>query len=703
MPQPTPPTRPQQAHPLSSSPAPSPIRTHGRTGGAGGRKSSLARPRDDWDSLTPGGDAGAGPEAAAARPIKPGQPPVPQVDDELELAGAGSLLARHADRSTDTEFFSPVPDGYRRGRTKYIAVFGTVMSGLGKGIFASSVAKLLKDKGLVVAPIKLEGYLNIDAGTLNPFRHGEVFVLDDGTECDMDLGTYERLLDQNLSRRNFMTSGQIFSTIVDRERQGAYLGRDVQWIPHVTGEVKRRLRELAMYGDGDHPADVVFVEVGGTVGDYENGFYIEALRELAFEEGEDSTCFVALTYIIKPQTLGEQKSKAAQLGIKRLMEAGVQPHIIACRCTEEVGEQIRQKIAMFSNAPLRRVFSMHDRESVYTIPDDMRSVGLDREILSLLDLHDRVRISEEDRNRKEWSQFSEALIRPKKRAVSIGVTGKYVTMRDAYASIIKAVEHCSAHLNCQIDLKWIETTDLDERGVAHALSDVDGVIVPGGFGSRGVEGKIQCVRYCRERQVPYLGICLGFQVAVIEFARDVLGLGVANSTEFDPASQHPVISELPDQKRIEGLGGTMRLGGQEVEIKAGSLAEFLYRGRARGTRTPMSIRERFRHRFEVDPEYIERLEAGGLVFSGRHPHQPIMQMLELPQAVHPFFVAAQFHPELTSRPLDPQPVFMGLVAATIQQKYRDGDAGERPDGAVLKWLRLPPKPAVTARIEGVQA
>jgi CTP synthase len=434
------------------------------------------------------------------------------------------------------------------------------------------------------------------------------------------------------------------------------------------------------------------VEVGGTVGDYENGFYIEALRELAFEEGEDSTCFVALTYIIKPKTLGEQKSKAAQLGIKRLMEAGVQPHIIACRCTEEVTEQIRQKIAMFSNAPLRRVFSMHDRDSVYTIPDDMRGAGLDREILSLLDLHDRVRVAEEDKKRKEWSGFYDALVRTKKRAVTVGVTGKYVAMRDAYASIDKAVEHCEAHLHCDIDLKWIETTDINERTVGDSLAGIDGVIVPGGFGSRGVEGKIQCVRHCREQRIPYLGICLGFQVAVIEYARNVLGLSGANSTEFDPAGQHPVISELPDQKRIEGLGGTMRLGGQEVEIRGGSLAEFLYRGRAKSGQSPMMIRERFRHRFEVEPEYIERLESAGLIFSGRHPHQPIMQVLELQQpelgglSGHPFFIAAQFHPELTSRPLDPQPLFMGLCAATILHKYHLAER-QGMDSSLSKWVR----------------
>lgn len=703
MPPPTPPTRLQQPtkiHAGSSIDTVSPRVSGNRVSGNVDSAVKPAAPRrqDEWTKRTleviNQGESEEGAELLGKDEPGPS-------DFAGGHLGAGHLIARHGDKSTETEFFSPIPEGYKRGRTKFVAVFGTVMSGLGKGIFASSVAKLLKDKGLVVAPIKLEGYLNIDAGTLNPFRHGEVFVLDDGTECDMDLGTYERLLDQDLSRRNFMTSGQIFSTIVDRERHGVYLGRDVQWIPHVTGEVKRRLRELAMYGDGHKPADVVFVEVGGTVGDYENGFYIEALRELAFEEGEDSVCFVALTYVIKPQTLGEQKSKAAQLGIKRLMEMGVQPHIIACRATEMVGEQIRQKIAMFSNVPIKRVVSMHDRESVYTIPDDMRAAGLDREILSLLDLHDRVDVSEEDKRRKDWAGFYDTLIRPKKRSISIGVTGKYVAMRDAYASIDKAVEHCSAHLQCDVDLKWIETTDINAGNVAAALEHVDGVIVPGGFGSRGVEGKIQCVRFCREQQVPYLGICLGFQVAVIEYARHVLGIKDANSTEFAPQSANLVISELPDQKRIEGLGGTMRLGGQEVEIRPGSLAEFLYRYRLRAGQSPPMVRERFRHRFEVDPEYIDRLESAGLIFSGRHPQQPIMQILELPQPAlpgepvvagqtHPFFIAGQFHPELTSRPLHPQPLFMGLVAATILRKYR---GQERSDAALLRWLR-PSKSAI---------
>lgn len=628
-------------------------------------------------------------------PPQSNQPDAPRArpragSDLLALAGDTAM--------TNSEYYSPVPDGYRFGQHKYVVIVGTVMSGLGKGIFSSSMAKVLKDKGLTVAPIKLEGYLNIDSGTLNPYRHGEVFVLDDGTECDMDLGTYERMLDQNLTSRNFTTAGRIYTEILDRERQGVYLGRDVQMIPHVTGEVKRKLRELALRGDGKRPADVVFVEVGGTVGDYENGFYIEALRELAFEEGAGSVCFVALTYVIEPPALGEQKSKAAQLGIQRLMETGIQPHLIACRAENPVLPKVLEKIAMFSNVPLKRVFSMHDRDSIYTIPDEMRADGLDREILSILGVHDRVDIRHEDHARQHWATFVRGLTSEKEETVRIGITGKYADLRDAYASIDKALEHCSAHLGCEVEQVWIETTEINDRNVPKRLADLNGVIVPGGFGSRGVEGKIACVRHCRENGLPYLGICLGFQVAVIEFARNVLGIADASSTEFDPMCGSPVISELPDQKKIEGLGGTMRLGAQDVQIAPGTLASFLAGGAT-------SIRERFRHRYEVDPSYIERLEAGGLIFSGRHPEQPIMQVLELPSRAeaeegvapakpitHPYFIGAQCHPELTSRPLSPQPLFMGLVAAALQHKY-GADQSRWSELArsqkLRRWLRDP--------------
>ena len=564
------------------------------------------------------------------------------------------MLGRLGNTQDESEFYTPMPSGYRRGHHKYVIVVGTVMSGLGKGIFSSSLAKLLQDKGLRVSPIKMEGYLNVDSGTLNPFRHGEVFVLDDGMETDMDLGTYERMLDQDLGAANFTTNGQILSNVLKKEREGGYLGRDVQVIPHVVGEIKLKLRELAVKSQ----ADVVFVEVGGTVGDYENSFYLEACRQIAYEEGENAVMFVALTYVLEPGTLGEQKSKAAQLGIKRLMEVGVQPHVIACRATNPVNEKVRQKISMYANVPMRRVFSMHDQTSIYLVPDSLRVAGIDREVLTLLDLHDRVDQAKEDRERARWNWFVER-IQPPKNSVNIAITGKYVATRDAYASILKACEHCSVHLGVNINIQWIDTTQIDRSNVSKRLAGIHGIIVPGGFGSRGTEGKIECIKYARENALPYLGICLGFQMAVIEFARNVCGMTQANSTEFEPNCPAAVIDILPEQKKIEGLGGNMRLGGKDVELKPGSKVSHLYNEAA-------SIRLRFRHRYEVDPKFIPQLEEKGLIFSGKHPAQPIMQMLELPSEMHPFFVGTQAHPEMTSRPLHPSPMFMGLSRAAIE-------------------------------------
>jgi CTP synthase len=561
------------------------------------------------------------------------------------------LLALIGRQQEETEFYTPMPEGYRTGHHKYVVVVGTVMSGLGKGIFSSSLAKLLQDKGLKVAPIKMEGYYNIDSGTLNPYRHGEVFVLDDGMETDMDLGTYERLLDQDLTAANFTTNGQIHTAVLKKERDGAYLGRDVQAIPHVTGEIKLRLRELAAKTN----ADVIFVEVGGTVGDYENSHYLEACRQLAFEEGEGSVVFVALTYVLEPGALGEQKSKAAQLGIKRLMEVGIMPHIIACRASTAVKEKVREKISMYTNVPMRRVVSMHDVESIYMIPDALHDQGMDREVLTLLDLHDRVDQRKEDQARIKWRAFIDRVGKYNKE-ITLAVTGKYTSLRDAYASIIKAGEHCSAHLGVGVNFRWIDTTTIDDANVAKRLSDCHGIIVPGGFGVRGTEGKIACIKYARENLVPYLGLCLGFQMAVIEYARNVCGMPNANSTEFDAHCQAAVIDILPDQKAIEGLGGNMRLGGKDVEIKPGTQVSKMFDNATR-------IRLRFRHRYEVDPKYVPMLEEHGMIFSGKHPTQPIMQLLELPTEVHPYFVGTQAHPELTSRPLRPSPFFMGLVKA----------------------------------------
>ncbi len=615
--------------------------------------------------------------------VQTGMPPQKDTKDAPEDAGSSQatadLLADAGHATQESEFFNPIPPGYQKGRHKYVVVLGTVMSGLGKGIFASSLAKMLKDKGMTVAPIKMEGYLNIDSGTLNPYRHGEVFVLDDGLETDMDLGTYERMLDQNLTRQNYTTSGQVYKHVLDKERHGGYLGRDVQMIPHVTGEVKYLLRDLAVKQN----ADVVFVEVGGTVGDHENAFYIEAVRQLAFEEGEGTVCFVALTYVIEPPALGEQKSKAAQLGLKKLLEAGVQPHIIAARAKNPVESSAAQKIAMFSNVPLHRVFSMHDRDSIYTIPDAMRQAGLDREVLTMLDLHSRVDQGHEDRARTNWQSFVGKLGGERKYKARIGITGKYASLRDAYASIDKAIEHCGAHLSCDVETVWLDTTRFEPDQAGEKLKDLDAVIVPGGFGHRGTESKIACVKYCRENNIPYLGICLGFQMAVVEYARNVVELPEAASTEFEKLSEAPVIDILPEQKKIEGLGGNMRLGGKDVLIQPNTLASFLYKPDAD---KPFTIRERFRHRFEVDPKYIDELEKAGLVFSGRHPKQPIMQVLELP--AHPYFIGAQFHPELTGRPLHPQPMFMGLVAAAIRQHHRDTELASINN----RWL-APAKPS----------
>ncbi len=481
------------------------------------------------------------------------------------------LLASVSDTSTESEFFSPVPKGYKKGKTRYVFVLGTVMSGLGKGIFSSCLAKLMQDKGLKVAPIKLEGYLNVDSGTLNPFRHGEVFVLDDGMECDMDLGTYERMLDQNLSKANFATSGQIFSSVLYKERHGDYLGRDVQMIPHVTGEVKLKLRQLAM----DSGADIVFIEIGGTVGDLENAYFIEAMRELAYEEGPDIACFVALTYILEPKTLGEQKSKAAQLGIKQLMQLGVQPHMIACRAARAVTEKVRQKISVYSNVPVERVVSMPDSASIYMIPAMLRERGLDFEVLRLLKIDDRINLRNDRKAWAKWCDFTDKM-ESLAYKTTIGITGKYISVRDSYASIINSLEHAGIALGSDVDIKWIDTTNINDSNVAENLKDVDGIIVPGGFGTRGTEGKIACIKYARENDLPYLGICYGFQMAVLEFARNVCGLAGANSTEIEPNCTEPVIDILPEQKKIEGLGGNMRLGGRDIEVKPNTRAWELF-------------------------------------------------------------------------------------------------------------------------------
>lgn len=555
--------------------------------------------------------------------------------------------------SSSGEFYTPLPDGYKAGKTKYVVVTGSVMSGVGKGTISSSLCKLLQDRGMNVEPIKLEAYLNVDSGTLNPFRHGEVFVLDDGAETDLDLGTYERALDKNLSRENFVTSGKIYQGIIEKERAGKYLGRDVQFIPHVTGEIKLVLRNLAV----KTKADVIVIEIGGTVGDYENMFALEALRELRYEEGAENVCFINITYIMEPNSLGEQKSKPAQLGIKRLLEMGIQPQVIICRSQSPLKESIREKMSLYLNLTKENVFGVHDVSNIYSLPLKLREKGFDETILKEMGIEKKFKANG-NKALKEWTK--ETSVHGKAKPVTIAIAGKYTGSSDAYISILKALEHCSFKFNRPVKVKWIDTTDLESKKEAlkKQMEGVDGVIVPGGFGIRGIEGKIEIAKHCRENNLPYLGLCLGFQIALIEFARNVLGLKEANSTEFDAKTKEPVVCLLPEQREIEGLGGSMRLGGHDVELKEGTIAAKLH-GNAK------KIRRRFRHRFECNPEYIERFEKAGVVFSGKAPNVPIMQVLEIPK--HRFMMASQFHPELTSRPLHPDELFLEFVRKSAEK------------------------------------
>jgi CTP synthase len=558
-------------------------------------------------------------------------------------------LAKTAVKSVDSEFYSPIPKGYVKGKYKFIAITGSVISGIGKGTFTSSLAKILKERGLKVAPIKIEAYFNVDSGTLNPFRHGEVFVLDDGTETDLDLGTYERFLDTNLSKDNFITSGRIYSEIIRKERLGEFLGRDVQFIPHVTGETKLFFRQTAVKSN----ADIVLIEVGGTVGDFENMYILEALRQLAFEEGKNNVCIVNLTYILEPSSLGEQKSKAAQLGIKKLIEMGLIPDIIICRSNKPLRKNVREKIALFSNVPIERVIGLETMKDFYRIPLTLMEKKVDLEVLKVLNI-DVKKLKDNFLSLKEWT--NKMTVNNPKKTITIGIAGKYTGLKDAYISILKALEHCEAEFNIKINVKWIETSELmNSTDVKKILSDVNGVIVPGGFGKRGVEGKILVIQHCREKNIPFLGICYGMQLALIEFARNVLNLKNASSTEFEKNPEFKIIDILPEQKRIEGLGGNMRLGGRNILLKKDSLAFKLYGKNI--------IRERFRHRYEFNPEFIELFEKNGIVFSGKAEKVPIMQIMELPK--NKFFLGVQFHPEFTSRPLKPNPCFKGLIKAII--------------------------------------
>ena len=554
-------------------------------------------------------------------------------------------------KSTE-EFYTPIPQGYKPGKTKYLIVAGSVMSGVGKGIFASSLAKLLQYYGLKIAPIKIDGYFNQDAGTLNPFRHGEVFVLDDGTECDMDLGSYERFLDQTLTKENYLTAGMIFKKILDRERKGGYLGRDVQFIPHVTGEIKHALRNLGL----KTKADIVLCEIGGTVGDYENAYIIEAIRELRYEEGQENVCFVNVSYVLEPPNLGEQKSKPAQLGQNRLMSLGIQPDMIICRAANPVSARIREKISLYSNVPVENVIGLHNTDSVYKAALLLKLLKADERVIHLLALHRKISFRKQRKDLAKWEKFTKQYVNTQK-TVTIGIAGKYTGLNDSYASILKALEHAGTHNDAKVHIKYIETTDIESGKTTpeEQMKDINGLIIPGGFGKRGIEGKIACAKYVRENKIPFLGICLGMQIAVIEFARNICGLNDANSTEFDSATTNPVIDILPEQKELKTLGGNMRLGAYPAELKKGTKIHSLYGKK--------DVSERHRHRYEVNPGFIQTLESHNLVFSGASPDRRLMEFLELEN--HPYFTATQAHPEFKSRPMNPAPLFDGLIKAAL--------------------------------------
>ena len=532
---------------------------------------------------------------------------------------------------------------------KIVVVTGGVVSSLGKGIAAASLGLLLKARGFRVTTQKLDPYLNIDPGTMSPFQHGEVFVTDDGAETDLDLGHYERFIHQSVTRSHNVTAGQIYDAILSRERRGDYLGRTVQVIPHVTDEIKRRIHSLSLTTQ----ADVHIVEIGGTVGDIESLPFLEAMRQLKLEHRKD-VLFVHVTLVPFIKAAGEVKTKPTQHSVKELREIGIQADILLCRSETPLTSDVREKIALFCNVPTEAVIAATDVSSIYEVPGVFHDGGLDDLVVNMLGLPDK---SVQPPDLNQWNDFVRRVTRPEKQC-EIAIVGKYTHVRDAYKSIIEAFVHAGAANRARVNLRWVESTDVESRGASALLADVDGILVPGGFGERGIEGKIAAVRFAREKSVPYFGICLGLQVATIEFARDVVGWADANSSEFDTASEHKVIDLLPDQAAVTEKGGTMRLGAYRCELRQGSLA-------ARAYGAP-EVSERHRHRYEWNNRYTQQLTSKGLVTSGKCVGRELIEIVELPD--HPWFLAVQFHPELRSRPHDPHPLFRDFVRAALDRR-----------------------------------
>jgi len=530
---------------------------------------------------------------------------------------------------------------------KYIVVTGGVLSGLGKGVAAASIAKLIQNNyRLKVIPIKCDGYLNVDPGTMNPIEHGEVFVMDDGGEVDMDFGHYERFLNITTKFSWNLTMGKIFNKVIEDERKGKYLGKTIQFIPHVTNEILNRFIKIPKKEN----ADVCVIEIGGTVGDLENRFYIESSRQLQMKFGKENVVFVHLTYVPILYNVGEQKSKPTQQSVYKLMESGIFPDFILGRSQKPLTKRIKEKIAMFGNISIDNVISAPDVSNIYQIPLNFMKENLDKKIGSKLGL------KKYKQNMKNWESLVNKLNQPRIKK-KIAISGKYTALHDSYASVIEAINQSAMHLSIEPEIVWLETSNLTYEKAKEKLKDIDAVVVPGGFGSRGTEGKINVIKVARENNIPFLGLCYGLHMAVIEYARNVCNLKNANTTEIDPKTPFPVIDILPEQKKVDKMGATMRLGAQEAKVKEGTLVHSLYK--------TTKVFERHRHRYEVNPKYKKILEKNGLVLSATSPDGRLVEFIELPQDKHKYFIATQAHPELKSKFENPAPLFFGLLKATL--------------------------------------
>jgi len=532
--------------------------------------------------------------------------------------------------------------------TKYIFVTGGVVSSLGKGLAAASLGTLLEHRGLSVILQKFDPYLNVDPGTMSPYQHGEVYVLNDGAETDLDLGHYERFTNCTLTRFNNLTSGQVFENVIKKERRGDYLGKTVQFIPHCTDEIKARINEVTLRSD----ADVIITEIGGTVGDIEGHLFLEALRQFSLDVGRNNVCFLHVTLLPLIKAAGEIKTKPTQQSVAKLREIGIQPDIIVCRTEHDLDEDNKRKIAMFCNVEKQNVVAFRDVDhTIYECPIDLRRDKLDRLVCDCLGIESKTP------DLTNWQNFVDHIIHPT-HEVRIAVVGKYIELQDAYKSIYESLTHAGAANDTRVTIDRIDAEAIEKEGAAAYLDGVNGILIPGGFGDRGTEGKILTCQYARENEIPYFGICLGMQIATIEFARNVANLPKANSTEFDKNTPDPVISLQEEQKGVETMGATMRLGANDAKIKPGTKTAELYGQEI--------ISERHRHRYEFNPIYLEQLESAGLKVSAVSANEGLVEVVEIP--THPFFIGAQFHPEFQSKPNHPHPLFSGFVAAALTKK-----------------------------------